>query len=49
MFLVLGEVWVVLVEGIYYIFSFKMPWHKAMVFSFMVNGFSFAMGLFIFR
>lgn len=48
MYVIFSELWVVIVEGIYYVFLFKMPWQKAMVFSFLLNGFSLTVGLLFF-
>lgn len=46
-YLIVSELWVAIVEGFYYVFSLKMPWYKALVFSFLLNGFSFGVGLLI--
>ena len=49
MHMLIGESLVALVEGIYYVFALKLPWRKALLFSVILNGFSFGVGLVVFR
>jgi len=44
---VLSEVWVLLMEAVFYFFALKTKFKKALLFSFLLNAFSFGVGLLI--
>ena len=48
-YIIIGEILVTLIEGLFYQFTLKLSPAKAQLFSLILNAFSFTLGLFIFK
>lgn len=45
-YIILSELWVAAMEAVFYTFAFQTKWQKALLFSLILNTFSFAFGIF---